>query len=101
MPPTRARHNICQVHAPDCVLDDHHHDDPHVERSFTHHSDHGHVHGRIDPSVVRSRRGLRAVGTSLGVLAVTTVLQVVIYTASGSVALLAELIHNGSDALTA
>jgi cation diffusion facilitator family transporter len=90
------------VHAADCVLGDHDHDEhPHVEMSSTHHGEHDHVHGRIDPEILRSRRGLQAVGASLGVLAITTVLQVVIYAASGSVALLAELIHNGSDALTA
>jgi cation diffusion facilitator family transporter len=97
------------VHAASCVIGDHDHDEhplaespstPH--RGQDHHSrGHDHVHGRIDPAVLRTRQGLQAVAASLGVLAITTVLQVVIYAASGSVALLAELIHNGSDALTA
>ena len=62
---------------------------------------HTHAHGRIDSSIVRSRAGLRAVGWSLGVLAVTAGAQAVVFLASGSVALLADLIHNAGDALTA
>jgi len=62
---------------------------------------HGHSHGRIDPSITRSRDGLRVVATSLAVLGVTAIIQVVIYAATGSVALLADLIHNAGDALTA
>jgi cation diffusion facilitator family transporter len=38
---------------------------------------------------------------ALGLLGVTAAVQVVIYVASDSVALLADLIHNGGDALTA
>jgi len=44
---------------------------------------------------------VRAVAVSLAVLAITAVLQGVVFIASGSVALLADLIHNGGDALTA
>ncbi len=62
---------------------------------------HGHSHGLIDRSITRSREGLKAVGISLGVLAVTAVLQGAIFLATGSVALLADLIHNVGDALTA
>jgi cation diffusion facilitator family transporter len=50
---------------------------------------------------MRSRAGLRVVGLSLGVLAITALLQAGIYVATGSVALLADLIHNAGDALTA
>ncbi|HEX9994011.1 MAG TPA: cation diffusion facilitator family transporter [Acidimicrobiales bacterium] len=64
-------------------------------------SGHDHAHGRVDPSIVRSRAGVRAVACSLAVLAVTAVLQAVVFVASGSVALLADLVHNGGDALTA
>jgi hypothetical protein len=32
---------------------------------------HGHSHGLVDPSIKRSRAGLRAVGISLGVLGAT------------------------------
>ena len=38
---------------------------------------------------------------SLGVLGLATVLQALVFAASGSIALLADLIHNGGDALTA
>jgi len=62
---------------------------------------HGHSHGLIDPSIRRSREGLRAVGLSLAVLAVTALAQVAIYLVSGSVALFADLIHNFGDAATA
>jgi cation diffusion facilitator family transporter len=55
----------------------------------------------IDPSIKRSRQGLRAVGLSLVVLGLTATAQVVVYVLSGSVALLADLIHNAGDALTA
>jgi cation diffusion facilitator family transporter len=61
----------------------------------------GHSHGRVDPSITRSRDGLRVVATSLAVLGVTAIIQVVIYATTGSVALLADLIHNAGDALTA
>lgn len=62
---------------------------------------HGHSHGLVDRSITRSRAGLRAVGWSLLVLGVTAVGQVLIYVLSGSVALLADLIHNFGDAATA
>lgn len=62
---------------------------------------HGHSHGLIDPSIKRSRAGLRAVGISLAVLGLTALAQAAIFTFSGSVALLADLIHNIGDALTA
>jgi cation diffusion facilitator family transporter len=63
--------------------------------------DHGHSHGLIDDSIKRSREGVRAVSLSLLVLGLATVLQALIFAASGSIALLADLIHNGGDALTA
>ena len=66
-----------------------------------HDHDHGHTHGRVDPSILRSREGVRAVGWSLAILAVTAGLQAIVFAASRSVALLADLIHNGGDALTA
>jgi cation diffusion facilitator family transporter len=62
---------------------------------------HGHSHGLVDLSIKRSREGLRAVGLSLVVLGLTALVQVAIYLASGSVALLADLIHNFGDAATA
>ncbi len=65
------------------------------------HAGHGHSHGLVDPSIVRSHGGIRTVAVSLVVLWATAVVQVVIFTLSGSVALLADLIHNFGDALTA
>ena len=64
-------------------------------------SDHAHSHGLIDDSIKRSREGVRAVLLSLGVLTVAAAAQTLIYALSGSVALLADLIHNFGDALTA
>ena len=66
-----------------------------------HEQGHGHTHGLIDPSIKRSRAGLRSVGVSLAVLGGTAAIQAAIYVATGSVALLADLIHNFGDALTA
>jgi cation diffusion facilitator family transporter len=63
--------------------------------------DHGHSHGLVDRSIVRSRDGVRTVAISLGVLGATAAAQAVIFYATGSVALLADLIHNVGDALTA
>lgn len=62
---------------------------------------HGHSHGLIHPSIKRSREGLRAVGLSLAVLCLTALAQTAIFLASGSIALLADLIHNFGDAATA
>lgn len=60
-----------------------------------------HSHGLVDDSIKRSREGVRAVSLSLLVLGLATALQALIFAASGSIALLADLIHNGGDALTA
>ena len=62
---------------------------------------HGHSHGLVDRSILRSRAGVRAVLLSLVVLGVTAAAQALVYVLSGSVALLADLIHNTGDALTA
>ena len=65
------------------------------------HADHGHSHGLVDDSIKRSREGVRAVSLALLVLALTAAGQALIFVASGSVALLADLIHNVGDASTA
>jgi cation diffusion facilitator family transporter len=62
---------------------------------------HGHSHGLVDRSITRSREGVRAVALALVVLTVTAALQVAVFVASGSIALLADLIHNAGDAATA
>src|SRR6266576_1948943 len=70
----------------------HHHDQ---------HGDQGHSHGLVDRSIVRSRDGVKTVSISLAVLTVAAGIQTVIFVATGSVALLADLIHNFGDGLTA
>lgn len=81
---------------------DHEHDHDHDGRDdHAHDDEHGHVHGLVDPSIKRSREGLRVVALSLALLTVTALAQGAIYIATDSVALLADLIHNAGDALTA
>jgi cation diffusion facilitator family transporter len=100
-----------------------HHDHTHGSE-HAHDSDHdhdGHEHGRslrsrlthlisphshdaadsLDAALESSAQGIRAVKISLIGLGVTAALQVVVVVISGSVALLADTIHNFSDALTA
>jgi cation diffusion facilitator family transporter len=64
-------------------------------------ADPAHSHGLIDASIKRSREGVRAVLAALAVLGATAVVQGVVFVASGSVALLADLVHNAGDAATA
>lgn len=80
----------------DVHIDAHTHD--HAEY---HDHDHGHSHGLVDRSILRSQAGIRAVSWSLLVLTLTALAQAIIYTRTLSVALLADLIHNFGDALTA
>lgn len=78
----------------------HEHD---VDHGHEHGADggHGHSHGLVDRSIVRSRAGVRAVSLSLAVLLATALAQTAVFVLSNSVALLADLIHNVGDALTA
>jgi cation diffusion facilitator family transporter len=62
---------------------------------------HSHDHAELIDSATATRDGLRTLGVSLGGLGVTAGLQVAVLAVSGSVALLADTIHNVSDALTA
>jgi cation diffusion facilitator family transporter len=55
----------------------------------------------VDRSIKRSREGLKAVALSLGILGLAALAQLAIFVLSGSVALLADLIHNFGDAATA
>jgi cation diffusion facilitator family transporter len=55
----------------------------------------------IDQALESSAQGIRAVKVSLAGLGATSLFQLVIVLISGSVALLADTIHNFSDALTA
>lgn len=74
---------------------------PDHDHEHGHDHGHGHSHGRIDASIVRSRDGVRTVAWSLAILTVTALAQVAVFVFTHSVALLADLIHNFGDALTA
>jgi cation diffusion facilitator family transporter len=60
-----------------------------------------HAHGVTDPLILTTRRGIWAVKWSLIILLVTGLFQLVIVLLSGSVALLADTVHNFGDAITA
>jgi cation diffusion facilitator family transporter len=75
---------------------------PYTSASDRHaHAGHGHSHGLVDASIKRSRAGVRAVAIALLVLGLTAAVQTAVFALSGSVALLADLIHNAGDAATA
>ncbi|OGO55799.1 MAG: hypothetical protein A2Z32_10065 [Chloroflexi bacterium RBG_16_69_14] len=92
--------------------DDHDHDHDHDAH---HHHERGSLRGllasvvghshdpgdAIDDALTADARGIRAVKVSLLVLAATATVQLAIVAVSGSVALLADTVHNFSDALTA
>ncbi|MCY7419048.1 MAG: cation diffusion facilitator family transporter [Chloroflexi bacterium] len=107
--------------------DDHHQhtDDPGEDHSYAHDGaqghdhDHAHPEGRlrrlvasiighshdpgdsVDEALTSDARGIRALKLSLVILVLTAVLQLAVVVVSGSVALLADTVHNFSDALTA
>src|SRR6266704_2743514 len=67
-----------------------------------HDGDHqGHTHGVVDPTIAATDKGIWAIKWSFAILAITAVLQMVVVVASGSIALLADTIHNIADATTA
>jgi cation diffusion facilitator family transporter len=113
-------------HAPHSTGADQHHDHDHGHahdhgHDHAHGHDHGHDHHHgflgtlkeffvphthdssdsIDDALEASTEGVRALKISLFVLLGTTVLQFLVVLISGSVALLADTVHNFSDALTA
>jgi len=71
--------------------DEHHHE----------HGSRGHTHSVIDPSIVTSQRGIWAIKWSFVGLLITALFQGAVVWFSGSVALLADTIHNVGDAATA
>jgi cation diffusion facilitator family transporter len=73
----------------------------HHAHGHGHGHSHGHSHGLVDASIKRSRAGLRAVSLALLILGLTAIAQAIVFAASGSVALFADLIHNAGDAATA
>jgi cation diffusion facilitator family transporter len=86
---------------PDGIEHAHPYTGPHSHEPEQHHHGHAHSHGLVDDSIKRSREGVRAVALALGVLGLTALGQLLIFVLTGSVALLADLIHNFGDALTA
>ena len=112
-------HGEGKGHVHDAGLDhDHPHDHPHPHDLD---QDHPHTHAKglkgwlqsvfvphshdaadsIDEALEASSQGIRAVKVSLLGLGATALFQLVIVLVSGSVALLADTVHNFSDALTA
>src|ERR687891_2558084 len=71
------------------------------DQSQEHHGTQNHTHGTIDAVLLTTERGIWAVKWSLIGLAATAVFQAIIVFFSGSVALLADTIHNVADAGTA
>lgn len=92
---SRATHHNAHPHDHDAHEHGHSHGHDHGPGG------HGHSHGLIDRSIKRSRAGIRAVLLSLAVLGATALAQTLIFYVTGSVALLADLIHNFGDAATA
>ncbi len=62
---------------------------------------HGHRRGVIDATIATTDRGIWAIKWSFAVLAATALFQVGVVAISGSVARLADTIHNLGDAVTA
>ena len=87
---------LCKHDEPDELTSPPRHTEPH-----DHGREHEHSHGLVGRSILRSRAGIRAVAWSLAVLTLTALAQALIYSRTLSVALLADLIHNFGDALTA
>jgi len=74
------------------------------EHDEDHEHDRGHSHdhaAKLDEALEGSQSGIRCIKVSLLVLAATALGQLVVVIVSGSVALLADTIHNVTDALTA
>ena len=69
-------------------------------RGFHSHG-HDHINGAVDSTLLTTERGIWAVKWSFFWLFITAVFQIVIVVISGSVALLADTIHNFGDAATA
>ncbi|RUX25066.1 cation transporter [Mesorhizobium sp. M2A.F.Ca.ET.042.01.1.1] len=73
----------------------------HGGQGHDHHGPHGHTHGVIDATIATTERGIWAIKWSFVILAITAALQLAVVIFSGSVALLADTIHNIADATTA
>src|SRR5712671_3425621 len=80
--------------------EDHGHARDHVH-DHGHARNHGHTLGLVDPTTATTERGIWAIKWSFVILAITAALQLAVVFVSGSVALLADTIHNVGDAVTA
>ncbi len=69
-------------------------------KKHEHSGEHGHTHGAVDPSIITTERGIWAVKWSFIGLFPTAIIQLIIVLLTGSVALLADTIHNFGDAAT-
>lgn len=78
---------------------DHGHDHLHSHEQAG--TSHGHAHGAVDPSILTTERGIWTVKWSFIGLFITAIFQLVVVWFTGSVALLADTIHNVGDAATA
>ena len=81
-------------------MNNHNSGSPHSHASGSH-SAQPHTHGAVDPRITTSARGILAIKWSLILLALTAAMQIVVVYFSGSIALLADTIHNFGDAATA
>jgi len=79
--------------------DSHDHDHPHAREHSG--AAHVHAHGVVYPTILTAARGIYAIKWSFVGLFVTALFQVVVVRLSGSVALLADTVHNFGDAATA
>lgn len=79
----------------------HEYPNEHGHGGHAHAGGHGHTHGVIDASLTTSARGIWAIKWSFIILSITAALQLIVVFVSGSVALLADTIHNIGDATTA
>ncbi len=84
-------------------MSDRHHHDEHAPHGHAHGDErvHAHTHGVVDPSITSTARGLWTLKWSFVGLFATALLQAGVVALSGSVALLADTIHNFADAATA
>jgi cation diffusion facilitator family transporter len=64
------------------------------------HGEHGHSHVGVDSNIVKNKEATRVLMISLVAMLITAIFQAIIVAVSGSVALLADTIHNFGDALT-
>jgi cation diffusion facilitator family transporter len=83
------------------AMADHSHRHGHHHQPGHHAAPHGHTHGVVDSSIATTEIGVWAVKWSFAILVLTAALQMGVVVVSGSVALLADTIHNVADATTA